>query len=692
MSKCSTILWMLLTFLLLLSASAVSETEEHYYAIEQNGVIFGYAHVIVTQTAFAGRAAVQLIDSIWMQVSALGKPFEGKYRFEYYIDPADGMYFYHASAIDQGGTRIGGTMTVRGDSVYIVSDPGGDTSTVTLLSGTIMHSTKIYKHLIDFFVTDTLTQKVCPVFSEVDGKINTVTYTNRGRQRLALAGKTYDALMVDVLDRTTGIQSKLWIDAATGLLLKMIHPARNINLTDAAIKDRIGRADLDEEIFARVNKVITDPLAISYMKVQAKLQPGGLWITSASLNVPGQKFEGTVENNQIEGIFEISHKRYNGLNAPPFPCNFYAIDSIRQHLEPGNMIESDDSTIVRKAREITADAKDSWEAAIRLSRWVSEEIVGDIPGGGTALQTYKTKRGDCGSHSFLLAAFCRAVGIPNRIVFGCIYVPDHGGGFGQHGWNEIYMGSAGWIPVDATVKEIDYADCSHIRLGEVTSKAAMFNPEKMEILDYRLAADSADAGDEAGAKTQYDPFVGKYKGDKGELSIVIQNGSLGLDIPGRNMVFELKNPDEEGNWFFKLSNAASISFTRDLSDAVTSITICERQKLPRRPENDSITAQSAIPEMYRPIVGSYIVPMQNATVEIVFKEDRLMLCLPGGRTIALTRSESDNQWLAEKSQSTKLVLSFEINEEGQVIFMRMNSFSQCSKITEAASPNQTEKK
>ena len=63
-----------------------------------------------------------------------------------------------------------------------------------------------------------------------------------------------------------------------------------------------------------------------------------------------------------------------------------------------------------------------------------------------------------------------------------MYTPIHGGSFGQHAWNEIYMGGkAGWIPVDSTAGEIDYVDSGHIRFGELVS----FNPVKMEVLDYR---------------------------------------------------------------------------------------------------------------------------------------------------------------------------------------------------------------
>ena len=58
---------------------------------------------------------------------------------------------------------------------------------------------------------------------------------------------------------------------------------------------------------------------------------------------------------------------------------------------------------------------------------------------------------------------------------------ENGGFFGQHAWTEVYMGEAGWIPVDATLKEYDYIDSGHIRLGEGTS----FHPKKVEILEYK---------------------------------------------------------------------------------------------------------------------------------------------------------------------------------------------------------------
>jgi len=137
---------------------------------------------------------------------------------------------------------------------------------------------------------------------------------------------------------------------------------------------------------------------------------------------------------------------------------------------------------VEKAREITAGSRDSWDAAVRLSRWVGTEIAGALPG-GSARQTFDKGSGECGAHSRLLAAFCRAVGIPARMVTGGAYTTIMDGSFGQHGWNEVWMGEAGWVPVDCTFQESDYLDSGHIRFGLLTT----FNPTELEILDYRLS-------------------------------------------------------------------------------------------------------------------------------------------------------------------------------------------------------------
>ena len=84
----------------------------------------------------------------------------------------------------------------------------------------------------------------------------------------------------------------------------------------------------------------------------------------------------------------------------------------------------------------------------------------------------------------LLAALCRAAGIPARVVWGCVYTPEYDGSFGHHGWNEVYVGEAGWIPIDVTMHESDYVDSGHIRLGVLKTNSTLINYREMKILDY----------------------------------------------------------------------------------------------------------------------------------------------------------------------------------------------------------------
>ena len=49
---------------------------------------------------------------------------------------------------------------------------------------------------------------------------------------------------------------------------------------------------------------------------------------------------------------------------------------------------------------------------------------------------------------------------------------------------EVYMGKAGWIPIDVTIHETDYVDSGHIRLGILKTKVTVINFKEMTILDH----------------------------------------------------------------------------------------------------------------------------------------------------------------------------------------------------------------
>ena len=90
--------------------------------------------------------------------------------------------------------------------------------------------------------------------------------------------------------------------------------------------------------------------------------------------------------------------------------------------------------LIAKARKIAEGSRDSWEAGCRLSKWVAENIHYEIPGGGSARRTYDLRAGECGAHSILLTAFCRAVGIP-VLDAHALFVPA----VARHGTRRYFM-------------------------------------------------------------------------------------------------------------------------------------------------------------------------------------------------------------------------------------------------------------
>ena len=640
--------------------------EKIYYGIEIKGTLCGYLEMKVSAQARDGQDMMVLEEKLILKLAALGQDVDTEIRQTYHIDPETGDFFYYDGDISQGGVKIGSTVMIDGEVARFTSKVTGKSKRLKLSPDVVRPNRLFAPFLIRDFADSEIKEKSYKVFDVRKGEIQEVTYTREGKGKLELAGKEYRALALKEVNRRTGTSQTYWLDSENGRFLKGLLPNSTFYLTEPAVVNMIKMAALDDVLFARVDVVIKNILSISYMKAKASIVSTGEWITPQSLNVPGQRFSGTVKENHVEGIFEIQHQKYDGKDAPPFPPDFGRDETLKKYLEPEDLIEADDPVLVKKAGEITAGAEDSWAAACRLSKWVAEEIGYDIPGGISARKTYDQKLGECSAHSRLLTALCRAVGIPARLVIGCTYTPTFGGSFGQHAWNEIYMGRAGWIPVDSTAHEIDYVDSGHIRLGHETS----FNPKKMEILDYK-AAEPEKSGAEDDIPETYKPYIGKYTANFGPFrntifTVMVQNGSLAVDIPGQ-MIFELNEPNEEGLWIFKFTRLINVSFQQDSSGKVTHMTISQATPLPRKAEDEADAAvDETVPQTYRPYLGTYTVPMQNTELTVLFKDNNLAVNDPNEGIIRLKGPDKTGKWI---DQFDKNKISFDTDDAGKVTAM-----------------------
>ncbi|MCP4290544.1 MAG: transglutaminase domain-containing protein [bacterium] len=648
-----------------------SVTGDYFFAITSAGVLNGYSVVDTSLTFENGKQILLLEQRAYSQGKLLGREFDSNVELVYHIDPQSGQFIFCEFEVDNGQGIYSAQIKIEDEKAHCESSFGVKNQVVDLPVDVLLENPLFHKNILKDFSQTDLKEKVYSAFDTTDQKIQDVKFSFAGHEEIELAGREYSTIKVDRENLETGVIIRLWLDSESGICVKILeNEGRVIYLADSSLAKEVERFDSDPYILTKTNVSIADICGISYMKVRAKLKPTGVLATPESLNVQGQKFSGTVENNLIEGIFEIEHSHYNGQNAPPFPPIYNNDPDLVGYLQPSEMTESDYPPIVAKAEELTLGSADSWEAACRLSKWVSTEIVYSIPGGGTAKGVFEAMAGECGGHSVLLAAMCRAVGIPARMVWGVTYVPNKGGMFGQHGWNEIFMGEAGWIPVDSTGPEITFVDSGHIRLGTFDSFATYANGKEFEIIDFRLAGDTEESS--AAATVKYEAFLGEYSSPgKGKpAKVFTEGGSLVFDLPD-NIALALNDPDEKGHWYSKLARHIYLTFDQDDSGKVVEAQIHEVYRLPKKPGPAAWSEE--VPEQYRAYVGNY--SLLEANVEFVISTNGrgLQMYHPLTKTTSSLRSPNDEGgWVADNNRHT---IFFERDDDGLVCAMTIDGVS-----------------
>lgn len=101
-----------------------------------------------------------------------------------------------------------------------------------------------------------------------------------------------------------------------------------------------------------------------------------------------------------------------------------------------------------EARRIVGDATTPLEQARRLFVHLVRHYRYRYPPAARGSEAMRrSHQGDCGEYSFLYAAWCRALGIPCRVLVGTF---AHGR-FAAHVWNEVFIEGVGWLPADSSI-------------------------------------------------------------------------------------------------------------------------------------------------------------------------------------------------------------------------------------------------
>lgn len=142
-----------------------------------------------------------------------------------------------------------------------------------------------------------------------------------------------------------------------------------------------------------------------------------------------------------------------------------------EHLRPNPLVNSEDAQVIAHMQKAVGKLTDPWAKAVAIEDWVAKNLRNKnfSTAFAPASEVARTLQGDCSEHSVLVAAMCRAAGVPARCVIGLVYAENIGGdatkyGFGPHMWNEVFVNGR-WVALDAAYHQSD-VDATHIKVSE----------------------------------------------------------------------------------------------------------------------------------------------------------------------------------------------------------------------------------
>lgn len=115
-------------------------------------------------------------------------------------------------------------------------------------------------------------------------------------------------------------------------------------------------------------------------------------------------------------------------------------------------IASADAKVKEHARNAVGGEIDPMQKALRIERWVNQRMTPKpYEALATADHVARHLEGDCTEYAMLMAAMCRAEGVPARTAIGLVYGENSGAPvFAFHMWTEVWVRGQ-WYPFDATL-------------------------------------------------------------------------------------------------------------------------------------------------------------------------------------------------------------------------------------------------
>lgn len=134
------------------------------------------------------------------------------------------------------------------------------------------------------------------------------------------------------------------------------------------------------------------------------------------------------------------HKEYFGYSKEMFPAEqSFPIEFRKQYMFDSPGIQTRQAAVREMAKQVGGQYDHPWDKAKAFHEWVWKEITARRGPYTSVIAALRDRVGDCEEKAAVFCAFCRASGIPARLV----WVPNHN-------WAEFYLrdaeGEGHWIP------------------------------------------------------------------------------------------------------------------------------------------------------------------------------------------------------------------------------------------------------
>ncbi len=274
--------------------------------------------------------------------------------------------------------------------------------------------------------------------------IGDVTIEAQAREKVKVAGKDHDTLRFLVTDSLTpNLPTRLWVDD-DGTVVQMEAGPMSMRLATEEQAKSVGAvAELANTML--VTPVILFPERFQEVTLAIKLAGGD----TKDILPEGPYHRVTASETEIAVTMLAQPAPMGATVERPV-----TEASVAEFLRATPRCGSDDPAIVAKAKEIVGDEQDALAAAAKVVHWVFRSLKKEssVVGAKTARETLDDGSGDCTEHAVLVAALCRAAGVPARCAIGLLYT---GKEVGYHQWAEVWVGR--WVPCDATIDAVGTA-------------------------------------------------------------------------------------------------------------------------------------------------------------------------------------------------------------------------------------------